>query len=144
MAERGGYRRPSNPAPVSGPGALSARTDGGPGQPVRVAPGGEYGERKESEEIQASAPMAAQPAPAPAPRPTPLGAPTARPDEPVTAGADAGPGISAFSAGILDDRQMTNEQLRPILKSLETIANLPGSNAETRSYVRLLKARLAE
>ena len=53
-------------------------------------------------------------------------------------------GISAFSAGILDDRQMTNEQLRPILKSLETIANLPGSNAETRSYVRLLKARLAE
>jgi hypothetical protein len=26
---RGGYRQPNNPAPVSGPGALSQRTDGG-------------------------------------------------------------------------------------------------------------------
>ena len=30
MAQQGGYRQPSNPAPVSGPGALSKRTDGGP------------------------------------------------------------------------------------------------------------------
>lgn len=30
---RGGYRRPTNPAPVSGPGELSQRTDGGPPMP---------------------------------------------------------------------------------------------------------------
>ena len=46
---RGGYRQPSNPAPVSGPGALSARTDGGAGsskQPIRRIPGQAYGEGK--------------------------------------------------------------------------------------------------
>ena len=47
---RGGYRQPSNPAPVSGPGALSARTDGGAGnskQPIRRIPGQAYGEQRE-------------------------------------------------------------------------------------------------
>lgn len=59
---RGGRRQPTNPAPVSGPGALSARTDGGPGnarQPLRVAGGGDYGERQAAEQLQAAAPMAA-------------------------------------------------------------------------------------
>ena len=28
MATQGGYRKPGTPAPVSGPGALSRRTDG--------------------------------------------------------------------------------------------------------------------
>lgn len=45
----GGPRTPANPAMVSGPGALSQRTDGGPGndrQPIRVAPGGAYGDRQ--------------------------------------------------------------------------------------------------
>lgn len=141
---RGGYRRPNNPAPVSGPGAMSSRTDGGPGQPVRVAPGGEYGSRQEMEEIQSSAPMAEQSAPASAPRPTPINAPTARPDEPITAGAPVGPGVGPEAAGILSDHEMTNEQLRPLLRSLEIIGNLPGSNPETRTFVRLLKARLAK
>lgn len=103
MAEQqGGYRRPSSPAPVSGPGALSRRTDG---QGARYMAGGEYGEGQEMMDLQTSAPMSKAPA-APRPsrgrsagqivdegmRPTPLFAPTERPDEPITAGAPFGPG----------------------------------------------------
>jgi hypothetical protein len=57
---RGGYQRPSNPAPVSGPGALSQRTDGGPSQPIREIPAEQYGDRKANADLQAAAPMAAQ------------------------------------------------------------------------------------
>jgi hypothetical protein len=101
MAEgHGGMRRPSNPAPVSGPGAMSRRTDG---QGARYIAGGEYGEGQEMMDLQTSAPMSKAPA-APRPRtgrqvvseemapPTPLFAPTERPDEPITAGAPFGPG----------------------------------------------------
>jgi hypothetical protein len=101
MAEgHGGMRRPSNPAPVSGPGAMSRRTDG---QGARYMAGGQYGEGQEMMDLQTSAPMSKAPA-APRPRtgrqivaedmarPTPLFAPTERPDEPITAGAPFGPG----------------------------------------------------
>ena len=56
----GGYRQPANPAAVSGPGASSARTDGGPGnqrQPLRVPTGGRYGEAKALEDQQRGAPL---------------------------------------------------------------------------------------
>jgi hypothetical protein len=102
MAEgHGGMRRPSNPAPVSGPGAMSRRTDG---QGARYIAGGEYGEGQEMMDLQTSAPMAKSPEVRPRPRtgrqvvseemapPTPLFAPTERPDEPITAGAPFGPG----------------------------------------------------
>ena len=104
MAEgHGGTRRPSNPAPVSGPGALSRRTDG---QGAMYIPGGQYGEGQEMMDLQTSAPMSQAPESAARPRgrsgrqvvseemarPTPLFAPTERPEEPITAGAPFGPG----------------------------------------------------
>ena len=104
MAQRGGYRKPNNPAPVSGPGKLSRRTDGGPGskqaqQEIRT---GKYGESKALAEQQQGAPMAGNPAPRPKLQPTarrgaavtPLFAPTQRPGEPVTAGLPFGPGTT--------------------------------------------------
>jgi hypothetical protein len=110
MAEHGGYRRPDNPAPVSGPGRLSRRTDGGPQQNVAQLPNARYGEGAEFEALQAAAPMSAtgltQPAPAGggmdigallgggpgvAP-PVPLTGQSERPMEPLTAGAPIGPG----------------------------------------------------
>ena len=142
MAENshGGYRKPSHPAAVSGPGALSARTDGGAAtQPEMLASGGPYGSRQEMQSIQGGAAMQGT---APSPSPTPLDAPTANPNEPVTAGAAAGPGIGPEAAGIMSDKTATDERLRPLMRSLELVANLPGSTAETRSVVRLLKARL--
>lgn len=140
----GGERTPANPAPVSGPGALSARTDGGPtSQPPMVASGGPYGSRQEMEAIQSGADMQGGGGGMTGPTPLPLTAPTASPDEPITSGVPVGAGLSPQAAGIADDRQATDEQLRPMLHSLEMIANLPGSNPETRAYVRLLKARLS-
>lgn len=104
MAERqwGGKRTPSRPAPVSGPGQLSQRTDGGPQQVQADMSGMPYGENQELEKIQASASMSASPS-ARSPRAkqkqaqrgpsaTPLMSPSGRPDEPVTAGAPFGPG----------------------------------------------------
>lgn len=93
---RGGYQKPRNPAPVSGPGALSRRTDGGPIQGAKdMAAGGKYGERKELQELQTSAPMQGNPVPnVPRPKVTKLFDPTERPDEPVTAGASVGPGFT--------------------------------------------------
>lgn len=99
----GGMRTPANPAPVSGPGALSQRTDG---QPARYASGMPYGDGQDFYDIQTSAPMAStdnvaagkrvarrssQSVAGTAPV-TPLFAPTERPEEPVTAGAAMGPG----------------------------------------------------
>jgi hypothetical protein len=140
--QHGGNRTPANPAPVSGPGALSARTDGGAtSQPQMVASGGAYGDRQEMESIQGGAAMAAAPG---TPRPPALTDPTARPNEPITAGAAMGPGMGPQAAGIKSDYDITNDKLRPLVHSLELIANLPQSNPETRAYVRALKARLAD
>lgn len=90
---RGGYRKPENPAPASGPGALSKRTDGGPTQAAMYMSGMPYGENTYAQ--QTAAPMAAaQPMPsAPAlPRMLSLNDKTERPDEPLTAGLDIGEG----------------------------------------------------
>lgn len=92
---QGGYRKPENPAPVSGPGALSQRTDGGPTQPAKYISGLPYGEGQATYDQQTAAPMASNNSPQPTlqmPEPTPLMAPTERPDEPITSGINVGPG----------------------------------------------------
>ena len=112
MAEQwGGKRTPSNPAPVSGPGRMSQRTDGGPQQVQAEMSGMPYGENAEFETLQSAAPMSASQVKA---RPArgggskggsmgspmvPLFAPTQRPDEPVTAGAPFGPGDGPMGSG---------------------------------------------
>lgn len=135
MAEQGGYRKPSNPAPVSGPGSLSQRTDGGPGQPVREVPAAYYGERQEMRDIQGGATMAQGSMPAGSPvmpsngaappsapiTPgqgiTPLTEPTQRPDEPGTAGAALGPGPGAEALGL----PTSSEDNKRLLKYLPAI-----------------------
>lgn len=93
--------QPKNPAPVSGPGKLSQRTDGGPGsgsQPIRVPTGGDYGAAKASEDQQRSAPLSAGGAPTggggvtPISPPSPDGVfgPTQRPGESPLAGITPG------------------------------------------------------
>ena len=91
---RGGYRQPNNPAPVSGPGALSQRTDGGATegmtQPQQQYTGFAYGENGAIAEQQSGASLAGTGFPDF--KFTPLNAPTERPNHPVTAGIDLGPG----------------------------------------------------
>ena len=120
----GGYRKPANPAPVSGPGALSRRTDGGPQQVVADLPDAGYGEGKTFDEVQRGAPMAATPgagdmgmggdAATPVAPPVPLTAPTERPDESISFGASfgSGPGPGRVRAAKLSDtlaRLMKND-----------------------------------
>ena len=80
-----------------GPGQFARRTDR---QPVRQVTDAAYGEQKTFREQQQAAPMVNTNLPAdgapvavdPAAGVTPFGAPSERPDEPVTAGAPFGPG----------------------------------------------------
>jgi hypothetical protein len=152
---RGGYRKPERPAPVSGPGALSRRTDGGPSQPVRELPDARYGEAKTFREVQQGAPVAGQPQ-TPAPQPAgamqqllqqmvPLGAPTARPDEPITAGASTGPGVGPEALGLPSPESVNNEDLQMLQRYLPALvfqANQPGASASFRNWVRQIRASL--
>lgn len=119
----GGARTPGSPAAVSGPGALSARTDGGVMNPNSPS----YGEGATLETLKAGAPMGAPPSGGTAPAPgggvdllaavTGFDAPSARPDEPVTAGASAGagPGLEALGLPLTpeDERQADVKALGP-------------------------------
>ena len=89
---RGGYKKPANPAVMSGPGALSQRTDGSPTQAATYIPGLPYGQGEQTYNNQTAAPMAGTPYDALPAQPVSLDAPTQYPDEPGTAGIDRGPG----------------------------------------------------
>lgn len=120
----GGHRTPANPAPASGPGRLSKRTDGGPGQKVMLQSGGDYGAREESLQQQRGAAMSQQDPVTPAAvhaaaggagGPTygggDFGGATQRPGEPVTHGADIGPGGGPEALGYggqMPDGYITN------------------------------------
>src|SRR5690242_16389819 len=105
---RGGYRKPTNPAPVSGPGQHSQRTDGA--QPNMQLPNAAYGEQQAYQQIQSGAPMAQQgPISAPAQgNPladllgglTGLSEPSQWGGTPVTDGASMGPGQGTSALGL--------------------------------------------
>jgi len=140
----GGYRKPTNPAPVSGPGALSRRTDGGPSDPnpKRVTGDGSYGESAELQELQGGAEMHRDAPPSFDPSmATPVNAPSARPDEPVTFGADAGAGAGSEALGLPGD-DADVRALAAYLPMLERLANSPNATPSTRAFVRRIKSRL--
>jgi hypothetical protein len=91
---RGGYRQPNNPAPVSGPGSLSQRTDGGAiegmTQPQQDYTGFNYGQNSEIAAQQSGAPLAGSNIPGF--NFTPLTAPSQRPTEPITSCINMGEG----------------------------------------------------
>lgn len=147
---RGGYQEPATPAPVSGPGPMSQRTDGG-AQPIRDVPGGEWGDRQEMRQLQQDAPLAAAPGTTspssggPAPALTPFDAPSASPDQPVTAGAPMGDGPGPEALGLPSTDTDTNadlEKLRPYLPTFIARANDPNSTQSFRNYVRMLRTAL--
>lgn len=145
----GGYRKPTNPAATSGPGAYSRRTDG---QPRMQLPDAGYGEQTDFQQIQAGASMGTPPsAQAAAPAGggvdpsglTPLTAPSARPGEPVTAGAALGPGVGPQAIGLGNGQPNPDlEKLRPYLPAFVAQANRPNSTQEFRDWVRMLRTEL--
>lgn len=126
-----------------------------PRQPVRTAPGQEYGQADQQRQSQgsiplagaganpaASAPLSAATAPPPASAPpppprmpvqvTPLTAPTERPDEPVTSGLPNSPGPGPEAMG---------SQGFPLSHILGMLSNSPQAGAgtfETAAMARML------
>lgn len=143
--QHGGYRRPNNPAPVSGPGKLSKRTDGGPadGQPMRDLPDAKYGENKAFREAQAAAPMSGGGLPDLS-GVVPMGAPSMRPDEPVSAGMPFGPGagpsLPSRGPGNLTPEQA--ERLKSYLPVLVLLASQDDADPATKKLVRQLRGEL--
>jgi len=143
MAGKGGYQRPTSPAPVSGPGSLSQRTDGGPAhsQAAKYISGLPYGQGQEMMNTQSSAPMeASTPTPNPVPAseiasagaqaPTdnqapivPFTAPDMYPDRPVTHGADLGPGPNLSSLGLQSPAITQQQSAAASIKSLASSSN---------------------
>lgn len=139
----GGPRPPAKPSPVSGPGRLSKRTDGGPGAKLSVANDLPYGERQETLSQERIAPMATTPAPSPdampggAPQGGPaqgmnLGAPSARPDEPITHGVDIGGGAGAEVMPV--QQQPAYQALGPMSQMLAQLSVGDRSGALAQLY----------
>ena len=140
----GGLHPPTNPAAVSGPGALSQRTD----QPRMQLSDPKYGEQTDFQAVQAGAPMGSPPgAPAggggqPVQMPTEFGAPTQNPDEPVTAGAAVGPGADASALNLPkgDTSAEIRKKYGPILPALLAESQ---SQYATQAYKDSVAALLA-
>jgi hypothetical protein len=84
-----------------------------------AAKGQTYGKATEQLESQSAVPMGAPPsdvAASRAARPISMFAPTERPDEPLTAGADFGPGPNMSQAGIpmVSETQLAMQEIRQI------------------------------
>jgi len=112
---RGGYRKPENPAPMSGPGALSQRTDGGPAQGAKYISGLPYGQGQETYNQQTAAPMVAGQSMPSAPTLPPmlsLNDETQRPDEPLTAGIDIGEGPGSEVMNVANRSQSLVDTIR--------------------------------
>lgn len=140
----GGYRKPTNPAPVSGPGAHSRRTDG---QPSMQLSNPNYGDQQDFQQIQQGAKMASQPQPqismqdlasgaGGGPQITPLSAPSQQPDTPVTDGSQYGPGQGPSALNIQDPSNMDANSLGKYLPALIEIADDPSTPPGYRSWVR--------
>ena len=89
---------------------------------IQAATGQTYGKATEQMNAQRAVPMGASPTavPAQAPRPMPgslgdLTRPTDRPNEPITAGADFGPGPTSMQAGIMPAPSASNDVLEQLL-----------------------------
>lgn len=149
----GGYRAPNNPAPVSGPGALSRRTDGR--QPTRPLPNAKYGEGAAFEAAQGAAPMSGDigmPAGGPpaggAMGPdlsglVPMDADSQYPDMPIEAGLSGGQG--AGPSLVPGQTPLTADQrarLRAYLPVLVVLASRDDADPNTKQLVRQLRGDL--
>jgi hypothetical protein len=132
-------------AGVSGPGKYSVRTDN-----LRMG-STSYGEGVDTAAIKSGAPLSTTPDQRPMPANevraaaaqapvTGLYDPTARPNEPVTHGADVGAGLGSDSlmmAKPADDSgfKLKIEEVKPVLAY---IADLPNTSPETRAAIKEL------
>lgn len=133
---------------VSGPGGFAKRTDIGDVQKTRDLPNADYGEQQAYQSQQQGAPMAADSGQAPAQpagnplaaQVVPIGAPSQRPNEPVTAGANSGPGPDMSSLGLPNQSGQDMKSLQSYLPVLQFMSNQPNSSWALGNIVRQIKA----
>jgi hypothetical protein len=105
-------------------------------------PNAAYGEQQQFQADQAGAPMSK----------TkditegmiPLGAPTRRPNEPVTTGVDAGPGAGREILGIKSPVDVQLEDLSMLQKYIplmQQFADSPESNGTTKAFIKYLRSQ---
>jgi hypothetical protein len=139
--QAGGYRRPSNPAAVSGPGALAKRTDGTPA--IGSAGGEDYGEAQALKDLQRSAPTQSQSAgggtpgggaSVPMPSPTPFDA-EGDPNTPITSGVGVGAGVGPEALG-LDAKTETRNLPPGMVQLILAASQRSGASKAFRTMVR--------
>jgi hypothetical protein len=131
-----------NPGAVSGPGRLSQRTDLPPAQGAKKLPDAAYGEQAQFQQDQAGAPMAGSARQMP--EVIPLGAPTRRPDEPVTAGVNAGPGPGSEILGLKTPADVQVEdlsKLAELMPLMASFADSPQSSGTMKAFVKYLRSQ---
>lgn len=128
----------------SGPGKFAKRTDM---QGAKRLPNAAYGEQKQFQAQQAGAPMAKAPtqkASNPMAGALPLTAPTRRPNEPVTAGVDSGPGPGREILGIKSPNDVQLDDLNKIAKYMPLMmqfAESPNSTGTMKAFVKYLRSQ---
>lgn len=154
----GGYQKPNNPAPASGPGALSERTDGGPTQAPKYISGMPYKQGGELFNQQSDAPMAGDPVekftPPQAPNNpmqsmmaglTPLDA-ESQDNLPISDGVDIGRGRdSSALPSRLTSSMNQNENVDLIKRYLPDLMNatrLPNTPDSYKRFVNYLKSQI--
>jgi hypothetical protein len=113
-------------------------------------PDAKYGEAANFQAIQQGAalgPGPSAPSSQPAPQvqmPTPLGAPTSDPNQPVTAGADAGAGPGSDMLGLPNQgfSEDVKRRLGPLLPFLIRKADDPTASQDLKDQVRYLISQL--
>lgn len=151
MAGKGGYQRPENPAFFSGPGALSQRTDGGPGrnmeQAARYISGRPYGEGKVLNANQLAVPLAGSGLPTDAQLQSQQNFPTVKPltengnpNIPLTQGMPFGPGDNQIDGythvglefnpetGIIEESNRDQSQYENAARVLQRMAQDPNAS----------------
>jgi hypothetical protein len=149
---RGGYQQPTNPAPVSGPGALSQRTDGGPSQAPMYMPAMKSMGSTGREQMAQQQGAALYKAPSPTgggsaiesnlPAVTPITAGTALPEQSIADGTPAfgGAGPEALNLPKQEDTDIDKQRLMSYLPAFEIAANMPNASMAWKNYVRLVRS----
>jgi hypothetical protein len=127
----------------SGPGKFAKRTDM---QGAKRLPNAAYGEQKQFQAEQAGAPMAKSAGPQKNPMAdiVPLTAPTRRPNEPVTAGVDSGPGPGSSILGMKSPTDVTLQDLSKISQYMPLMvrfAESPQSSGTMKAFVKYLRSQ---
>lgn len=144
---------PTSPAPVSGPGTLARRTDGGPAQKLRNLPDAKYGEQATYQQDERGAPMSQTPSPSASPQipvnpmagaVVPFSQPTQNPTEPVTSGVPIGAGPGPEALGISPQQVVAGDadKVSKYLPVLDMVANMPDSLPGSRLMVNLIRANM--